>query len=343
MKYFERLDGLRAFAVGAVMVSHWVPSQYLFGIPLGKFGVQLFFVMSGFLITRILRKARSETLAKGLLIFYWRRFIRIFPLYYFCLLWISILGWGMGFEADSLWHWTYLSNWKFWLDGNWGGPVSHFWSLAVEEQFYLLWPLIFLKSGRDEIGLRMAISLVLIGVVYRLWALNSSISEAFLWDFLTPACLESLGFGAILAHTWEWKSTRFLGKSFLSLSALLLLIVFLTRLNVLSAEWRHHTFVLWCVVLIWLACRANRLLLDGVLLHPMIRYLGMISYGLYIWHNFMGFPWHWLAKAGGFPERLEFGFGAVVGKSLLTVLFATMTWYGFERPLLRLKNRFHYG
>lgn len=343
MKYFERIDGLRALAVGAVMMSHYVPSQYLLGIPWGSFGVQLFFVISGFLITRILRKAKEQSLAKGLLTFYWRRFIRIFPLYYFCLLWISVLGWGMHFSADSLWHWAYLSNWKFWIDGSWGGPISHFWSLAVEEQFYLFWPMLFLKAGGERKGLWSAIGLVMIGVMYRVIGLSSSLCETELWDFLTPACLEPLGLGAVLAHTWRSRSPRFLGRGFSILSAILLMVLWMFHLDVLSAEWRYHAFVLWCVALIWFVCRANRTLLDGFLLHPIIRYLGMISYGLYVWHNFMGIPWHWLAEAGGFPDWLQFRIGGILGKSALTVLFATMTWYGFEKPLLRLKDRFSYS
>ena len=84
-------------------------------------------------------------------------------------------------------------------------------------------------------------------------------------------------------------------------------------------------------------------MLDGFFLHPVVRYLGMISYGLYVWHNFMGIPWHAMASYMEFPEWLEYRFGAILGKSILTVAFATVTWYGLEKPLLRLKRRFEYA
>lgn len=344
MRYFNRIDGLRAIAVGAVMLSHYVPFQYQLGIPWGGFGVNLFFVISGFLITRILRTARQQPLAKGLLIFYWRRFLRIFPLYYFCLLWISVLGWGgMDFSANSLWHWAYASNWKFWLDGQWGGVISHFWSLAVEEQFYLIWPLLFLSTGNERTGFRFAISLVVIGLSYRVFAFSTSLGDTRMWDLLTPACLEPLGLGAILAHQWKSRSPKFLGRSFSVVSFTLLLSIGLTHIEILSPEWRYHMFVVWCVLLIWFVCRANWTILDWFILHPVIRYIGMISYGLYVWHNFMGVPWYGIADYLSFPDGITYGIPGILGKSMLTVLFATATWYGFEKPLLRYKSWFNNG
>ena len=84
--YMPQLDGLRAFAVLAVIYSHYIPSKYHLNIPWGSAGVQLFFILSGFLITSILIKSRGERLGKSLKTFYIRRAFRIFPLYYLVLI-----------------------------------------------------------------------------------------------------------------------------------------------------------------------------------------------------------------------------------------------------------------
>jgi peptidoglycan/LPS O-acetylase OafA/YrhL len=146
-----QLDGLRAVAVGAVMLQHFWLGAGLFDF--GAMGVRLFFVLSGFLITGILLKSR-ELLDSGeqrpsfaLGRFYIRRFLRIFPLYYAVLLaaWLLRL-WGT--RGEMGWHLAYLTNVDLFLRGRWWGDISHFWSLAVEEQFYLVWPLVILLAPR---------------------------------------------------------------------------------------------------------------------------------------------------------------------------------------------------
>ena len=128
------LDGLRAVAVLAVAWSHWAP-RHQFGIPFGT-GVHLFFVLSGYLITRILLRIRTaDSRAAGLRAFYIRRALRIFPAYY---LWVAFAVATLPSVAATWpWHVGYLSNLLIYRQHEWAGPVSHWWSLAVEEQFYL--------------------------------------------------------------------------------------------------------------------------------------------------------------------------------------------------------------
>ena len=136
--YRPQLDGLRAVAVLAVAWSHW-ERPYQFGIPFGA-GVHLFYVLSGFLITGILLEVRQQhQRGAALRTFYIRRALRIFPAFYLTL---AFAWWA---EVPPLretlaWHATYLSNAQIVLTETWPGAISHFWSLAVEEQFYLLWP-----------------------------------------------------------------------------------------------------------------------------------------------------------------------------------------------------------
>lgn len=205
--YMRQLDGLRALCVAAVAWSHW--GGY-FGFD-GKtfsgaeFGVETFFVISGFLITGILLDNHSVALRSEVLKqFYIRRFLRIFPVFYVA------FGVACLLNADSArltwpWHVSYLSNILFYQHG-WYGALSHFWSLAVEEQFYIFWPVfIFLVAPRY---LFSAISLLMVAAP--VYALYTNLTHP---DFvriqaaiLMPSCLSALGMGALLTKFVREKS-----------------------------------------------------------------------------------------------------------------------------------------
>ena len=137
--HMPQLDGLRTLAVAAVIWSHWVP-PYQFGFEWGVMGVNLFFVLSGFLITGILLDSRAGAVRPGdrwfaIRQFYTRRVLRIFPLFYMTLALLVLVN-VRPVRQTFLWHVCYLSNVYFFRQGAWIGQISHFWSLAVEEQFY---------------------------------------------------------------------------------------------------------------------------------------------------------------------------------------------------------------
>ena len=152
--YFPQLDALRAVAVLGVMLHHyWPEAEKALGLSTGFLGVQLFFVLSGFLITGILLRARDRvqlgqsSTAHGIGQFYVRRVLRIFPLFY-AMLAIAWLA-GLPEVRDSLpWHLMYASNVYMVRIQDWHGSVSHLWSLAVEEQFYLVWPFVIFFMPR---------------------------------------------------------------------------------------------------------------------------------------------------------------------------------------------------
>ena len=148
MGRIRRFDGLRALAVLAVIQHHFGIKAVNDVLAPGGPAVQLFFVLSGYLITGILLDAREQAdRGAALTTFYIRRALRIFPAYYVALTLAASLNVNV-YDAWP-WHAAYLSNVRIALDGKWPGPVSHFWSLSVEEQFYLLWPMIVLFARRS--------------------------------------------------------------------------------------------------------------------------------------------------------------------------------------------------
>jgi peptidoglycan/LPS O-acetylase OafA/YrhL len=136
--YLPKLDGLRAVAVGLVVLHH-LGSPIFEKLGAGTLGVRLFFVISGYLITRILIEARSapDSIGTKAEKFYWKRFLRLAPALFLAIgfsAWLNIAN----MRQDWWIHILYLTNFKVAIDQHWG-DAGHFWSLAVEEQFYLFW------------------------------------------------------------------------------------------------------------------------------------------------------------------------------------------------------------
>src|SRR5215831_9701446 len=207
------LDGLRAISIGLVMVSHLVGTRG-FPIPdrvgrvfeLGELGVRVFFVISGFLITSILLRELKSSQTINLPKFYFRRTLRIFPPYYLFLFALTLAG-ALGLIAlnpgDLIHALTYTSNYH--SDRSW--LVGHTWSLAVEEQFYILWPAVLLLLGKRK-GLWLAAACLLAAPFLRIgiWEAFPDIRAGIGQRFETVA--DSIAAGCLLAgirprlHSW---------------------------------------------------------------------------------------------------------------------------------------------
>lgn len=200
LPYMPELDGLRGVAVLAVLASHWVPQANRFG-HVGLAGVYVFFVLSGFLITSILLDAREAreagklTLGAALRTFFGRRVLRIFPAYYFALIG-SVLLWPTMFSADLPWNLAYLGNMRAVLLGK-TTSINHFWSLAVEEQFYLFWPFVVLLLPRRDLFKAVAIAVV-ISPMWRCAAIAMGWRH-IVYTYPVWSNLDSIGLGALLA------------------------------------------------------------------------------------------------------------------------------------------------
>ena len=210
MKYVKGLDTLRALAVIVVILAHWwIPmdindsnKEFIFWfkglIPDGGFGVDLFFVLSGFLITGILLDAvKNDGNQKWKIIknFIVRRALRIFPIYY---LTIVLLVWiGYPFIKDHLfWFLLYISNIEVFRAEEWNA-FSHTWSLSVEEQFYLIWPwfIVFVREKYIKYVLFLSI---LIGVFTAMYVIK--IEQKWMGYVLMPTCMQAFGIGGLYAY-----------------------------------------------------------------------------------------------------------------------------------------------
>jgi peptidoglycan/LPS O-acetylase OafA/YrhL len=351
-EHMSQLDGLRAFAFAGVAVSHWTPS-FLNGIVPWGTGVQLFFVLSGFLITGILLRNRPDesgaSLGVVLRTFYARRILRIFPLYY------GVLALAFLFSLGTIhqtwpWHVSYLSNFLFARFGHASAvadPYLHFWSLAVEEQFYLVWPWVVLVAPRRFLTGFLYASLI--GAVSFRIAVAHLAPQIVSIRYLTPCCFDGFAVGGLIAKASEeggLEKLKRLSRIFavVGIAGLLVATVMPAHL-VEGSDSRHvgHTFLLiFYGAIVARAAVGFSGPVGWVLSAKPIVYLGTISYGLYVFHYFAPMVadraarfWHWPALTADL--RLALPFFAV-----FTLFAAMLSWHGYERPLLRFKRRVPY-
>jgi peptidoglycan/LPS O-acetylase OafA/YrhL len=379
------LDGIRGIAILLVMFFHfWENGTTRFGHPLwlrlyayvagmGWTGVDLFFVLSGFLITGILYDARNSS--HYFRVFYGRRTVRIFPLYYGALIFFFVVVPFLlahihhGVSAamrDSihtspvakLFAWTYVINWYEGFRG-WDAiphPIQHFWSLAIEEQFYLVWPFLVLKLSRRRLialcfGI-MALAFVLRGVFFEIHLPIAS----YTW---TICRADSLAVGAIVALSFrdpgDWKILSKWARRF-ALPALCGLIVVRAlnptclagpgdvptlSMDTLSIS-LNGIFFASCIALAMGTPTGSRT--RRILGTPLLRFFGKYSYCLYVCHLPIIAV---LAKAGFSSDQLALRLhtnefvGVLVINAIgfaasLTVALAS--WNLYEKQWLKLKD-----
>ena len=354
--HLTQLDALRAFAILAVMVRHFWP-EIQPDIDLGSRGVRLFFVLSGFLITGILLRSRMAADAlpgsRGYAIrhFYIRRALRIIPVY--CLT-LAVTGMiGIGAVRNFLdWHLLFGTNLHFALQGHYGGPASHLWSISVEEQFYLLWPWIIFFVPLVRLPMVLG-GVVLVGPVFRLAGYLTGVNWVAL-NVLPMASLDSLGLGALLAWFYAAKAERLpaLRQTLrrLALVAIPISLIGWTHRSVNVPYWGGWVRLVfedtaWAVLSLWLidgAAQGFRGTLGRVLEWRPLVYLGTISYGVYLFHLFVPYTWKLLSTAVGLPvlstKPLQF-----LVWSLVAVSLAAVSWHLVEHPINNLKTLFPYS
>ena len=344
--YLPQLDGLRTIAVFLVMVHHWMPKTITRGIHWGGVGVDLFFCLSGFLITGILLSCRnhiadgSQGIGFTFRQFFLRRLVRIFPLYYLVLLLTLPFVEVSGATQASLWSYTY--NIYGGLTGNLNGVVSHFWSLAVEEQFYLFWPFVILATPKRFLPHILCLTIA-IGPLTRFLLLQADVPKEAVRT-LTPACFDTLGLGSLLGWLVHGKgieevSRGRLAKALLSIGVpLFCLGAWLQMGRRPEGEletWRVMITSTRAPLLAWLVLRSAQGFsgwIGSFLSSSPMVYLGRISYGLYVYHAFALF-----LPGKSLHPLLRFCLW-----SAASIAVASLSWYLFEERVNRLKDRFPY-
>ena len=353
--HIKWLDGLRGLAILLVLLGHFFPIFPLFKI--GWVGVNLFFILSGYLITGRLFVHAEEGGGKFYFRnFYWRRFLRIFPLYYGCL----IIFFGLlplvykryfvhfgQLYREQWWYWTYLSNWRIVMYGMSDNSIlSTMWSLAVEEQFYLVWPFIFLFVVRSNKKIVVVLGALLLAIVARVLAHQPALAY-----FSTLTASEPLLIGSLLCILEKEGrlplSSRLLGA--LVFPAILLLVFILLQNPDLDL-W-NEGLIRWgytCIDILF-SCLLYKLvvvgrytrLLRSVFSARWIVWMGRYSYGIYLFNWFviqmLVIRWNGLLKAMGFGDGASLLVSSVAG----IVVLLGCSWLSFryfESKFLRLKN-----
>lgn len=339
--YFKQLDALRAIAATFVVASHYIPS-YFDRFNFGYAGVFLFFVISGFLITGILVRERDtidqgeRSLAGALRRFYVRRALRIFPLYYLAVV-LCVVSLSSA-RATWPWHVGYAVNFEMVVHRRWVGVSGIYWSLGVEEQFYLLWPLLLLTVPRRWMA-ALLWATVGVGIASRAASVLAGNTQGAL--YLPTSCCDALGMGSLLAlrrhrspGVEDASALRVLAV--LAGAALALCIAMpLQRIRRVAILVLSPTLVSVVSVAL-VAAAASRIegRVGRVLELRPLRYLGTISYGIYVYHFLVLLAVEDLARRAGLLDRQTILAAAVLG----TVAVASVSWHLFERPINRLKD-----
>jgi peptidoglycan/LPS O-acetylase OafA/YrhL len=360
------LDGLRAIAFLLVFALH---TDYL---DVGWIGVQFFFVLSGFLITGILLDMKKSLPPRDYFFkFYGRRLLRIFPLYYFALflmigvaLWLISLPYRpnyMRLFLDQVWY-AILYVYDFFFATNLVKNhyfLDHFWSLSVEEQFYIFWPLLILLVPEKALK-KLALSFIVLGPVLRLILLFiyqsgefrflASPAEWFIYP-LPFSHIDAFAFGAFISR-YSLPQAK---KQFFLLLGLLPVIGYATQYfstgeigqvsafgfpiflgNAYQFIWGYSILNYFFAVTICAVAKKGMFLrlLDW---KPM-QYLGKISYGMYVFH----YPVVWFAARLsdlGLSEPATKVLTALIA-FVVTLLIASASYHWLEKPVLNLKDRF---
>lgn len=292
MQYIKELDAARAIAVFLVIIQHW------FSINTGSVGVNIFFALSGFLITNILLLKRYKLEAgfnngqrQSRLIIIWhfitRRALRIFPIYYLLLIVLLVCGqfFSVNIQGDFVYYATYTDNFLMYNRQQWPGPTSHLWTLAVEEQFYIIWPWFIIFCGKKWLPFIIS-AFIISGILLKYFLMGSATFQLI----LTPNCFDAFGIGGLLAYLNVYKKSS-TSKAITALP----LVTFLLPLAIWIVNYAVYnfmpertltaivtaTFILYCLY------KPDDKFKKYFLRNRLLTGIGEISYGIYLYHNFI--------------------------------------------------------
>jgi peptidoglycan/LPS O-acetylase OafA/YrhL len=341
LSYYKELDGVRGVAALMVMFFHFSQTFETFAFfkkiaVFGQTGVSLFFVLSGFLITRILLSTKDSP--NFFLNFYARRAVRIFPLYYLFLgiyYFLLPLIFNTPIPAFNLqmYHWVYLQNVAMTFNWKFEGP-GHFWSLAIEEQFYLFWPcLVFFLSNRKIVIL--SVSIIVLAFFVRLFLVNHHY-EVFYFTFCR---IDELAVGALLAilevknKLISKNASRFLLLFVLIIIPTIIIWIFYTGLGnpiLQTVKFMLLSFSYFSIIGFVISIKDIHPIKKMLEFKPLL-FSGKISYGLYVYHPIC----FWILYRYYNTSTIVLNFILAFG---VTYLIAAASYYLYEVRFLKLKR-----
>ncbi|MBO1857980.1 acyltransferase [Burkholderia cenocepacia] len=330
MKYRPELDTLRAVAVTAVMFSHWIPG-FAYPINWGLVGVYVFFAISGYVITRGLLNEQARCDGRiDLRRFYARRIVRIWPIYFLTIAFIYLVYPGF-VDGGMAWHMLFLSNIYFSIKAAFLFPV-HFWSLSVEQQFYLVWPLLFLTANNRRIVVAIA-GMLVVSPISR-WYFDVHLQNVQAALYAPSSSVDCLAAGAFVAIAERLQIRRVVLNVIGALGAALL--AFILTMNWRGSDHWNISLTGTAIALIsaWLIAWLGRSAKWGrVFCNPVTPYIGRISYGIYLYHLMIG---NYIIYNTPLGKSI---WVAAAASAAITVAVASVSWHFIERPLLSLKPR----
>lgn len=356
--HLKELDGLRGLAISLVIFFHLFPYFQL--SKLGWVGVDLFFVLSGFLITGILIDT-SDTKH------YWRNFfirriLRIFPLYYLTLILFILLAESSDdfrtnpvvnyayFSENQVWFWLYLSNIKMFIEGEWLPSLifNPFWSLSIEEQFYIFWPLFIYNLKGRNLAI-VIVSLVVGGILVRIFLVTMNYSSLSIYVF-TFSRLDAILLGSLISlmvrvEKWRIYLEHSVPVIFvLALSGLLGIAVVNKSFNPYLESLQLYGYTLIAIffsALLLITISNNKLNIKHVFQNPFLVFMGKYSYALYIFH----WPLYLLLNDPlkkiltiYFSNNTVVELGVSFVALIFTILASLFTWNLFEKHFIKLKS-----
>lgn len=339
--YFPNLNGLRFFAAFSVMIYHYFGKDIIDG----RYGVTLFFVLSGFLITYLLLVEKNQSKTISIKKFYVRRLLRIWPLYFLIVLIGSVCFYQQNDDSligsgGLLYYLLFLPNLAFVL-GKSLSFASILWSVGAEEQFYMIWPW-FLRGIK---GLRLLYFFIFVAIGWTILPylldfvnsnyLNTNVTLAVVSKVSTKMGFHAMAIGAVFAWLYYFESARihFLYSAYVQFITIVVLLIFWIGGVFPEVMWVDSLFALLFGVLILNLATNPKVILS--LEYSVLKFLGKISFGLYVYHliAFSLIEYFYLPDVGVF-KMLNFLLGIV-----LTVLISAVSYYWFEKPFIHLKNQ----
>jgi peptidoglycan/LPS O-acetylase OafA/YrhL len=332
------IDGLRGIAILLVMVHRLWPRAAMSPLAeVGWIGVDLFFVVSGFLITRILLSTRDDP--DYFRNFYARRVLRIFPLYYaFVGVALATVG---GTAGSPAWYLLFLGNVPEGVLGidppYWLAPL---WSLAIEEQFYLTFPHVVRRLDRRSL-VCVLVAMIALAPVFRVLTLVEWPDKDRLQYLFTPCRVDAIAAGCllgVLATSPRFGELRQPFAAVVLAAAVVAVMTGLDRTTVWGCVGGYSVVALGFAALVGAVLCARGHRSTAILRVPALRYLGKLCFGLYLLHR----PADTLTTA----VALRLGWDATVGlawvpvKMAVAIVLASVSWFGFETRFLRLKRHF---